>query len=43
MSEDQRARILREWHREESFLPRLWEALEAARERRQVTEAQQTP
>jgi hypothetical protein len=34
VSEDQRQRILRDWHIEGSYLSRLWESLEVAREAR---------
>lgn len=34
MTEDQRARIVRDWHDDESYLSRLWESLETAREAR---------
>jgi hypothetical protein len=32
VTEDQRQRILRDWHEDGGYLLRLWEALETARE-----------
>lgn len=32
VTEDQRQRILRDWHDDGAYLGRLWEALETARE-----------